>query len=60
MMRDMGVLLSVNSDAHSISMLDYMTYGVDTARRGWLEAEDIINTYSASRLKRVLKKEVYR
>ena len=34
MVRDMGVLLSINSDAHSISMLDYMSYGVDTARRG--------------------------
>lgn len=60
MVRDMGVLLSINSDAHSISMLDYMSYGVDTARRGWLEPDDVINTYSVGRLKKILSKETYR
>jgi len=60
MVRDMGVLLSINSDAHSISMLDYIIYGVDTARRGWLESEDIINTFSGDHLERVLSKEAYR
>jgi DNA polymerase (family 10) len=60
MVRDMGVLLSINSDAHSISMLDFLSYGVDTARRAWLEREDVINTYSSHRLKKVLKKETYR
>jgi DNA polymerase (family 10) len=60
MVRDMGVLLSINSDAHSISMLDLMPYGVDTARRGWLEPGDVINTYSLGQLKAVLAKEEYR
>jgi len=60
MVRDMGVLLSINSDAHSISMLDYMSYGVDTARRGWLESDDVINTYTKNRLDKVLRKETYR
>jgi len=60
MVRDMGVLLSINSDAHSTSMLNYMIYGVDTARRGWLEPDDVINTYSSESLRRVLSKEAYR
>jgi DNA polymerase (family 10) len=60
MARDMGALLSINSDAHSISMLNYMSYGVDTARRGWLQAGDVINTYPYQRLSRVLAKEEYR
>jgi DNA polymerase (family 10) len=60
MMRDMGVLLTINSDAHNTSMLDYMVYGIDTARRGWLEREDVINTFSGDHLKAVLKKEEYR
>jgi DNA polymerase (family 10) len=60
MVRDKGALLSINTDAHSVSMLDLMLYGVDTARRGWLEAEDVINTYSCDRLRKVLRKESYR
>ena len=60
MARDMGVLLSVNSDAHSTSMFDYLSYGIDTARRGWLAADDVINTFSLNRLRRVLEKKEYR
>jgi len=59
MVCDLGALLSINSDAHSIRMLDYLSYGVDQARRGWVGAEEVINTYSLDRLKRVLKKEKY-
>jgi DNA polymerase (family 10) len=60
MVRDMGALLSINSDAHNTSMMDYMAYGVDTARRGWLVPDDVINTFPPEHLKRVLRKEVYR
>lgn len=60
MARDMGALLSINSDSHNREMLHYMRYGVFTARRGWLEAGDVINTYPLARLKRVLRKEEYR
>ncbi|HLV00933.1 MAG TPA: DNA polymerase/3'-5' exonuclease PolX [Acidobacteriota bacterium] len=60
MARDMGALITINSDSHTDGMLHYMSFGVDTARRGWLEAEDVINTYPVDRLKRVLKKQEYR
>jgi len=59
MARDNGVLISINSDSHSIPMLSYMQYGIFTARRGWLEARDVINTYSLKKLKRVLEKKEY-
>ena len=59
MARDNGVLISINSDSHSIPMLSYMQYGIFTARRGWLEAKDVINTYSLKKLKRVLEKKEY-
>jgi DNA polymerase (family 10) len=36
-----------------------MQYGIFTARRGWLEAKDVINTYSLKKLKRVLEKKEY-
>lgn len=42
--KEMGILLSVNTDAHSGDGLDMLSYGLLTARRAWLEAGDIINT----------------
>jgi len=36
-----------------------MQYGIFTARRGWLEAKDVINTYPLEKLKRVLLKKEY-
>ncbi len=42
--REMGVKLVINTDAHRIEHLDFMRFGVSTARRGWCEAKDILNT----------------
>jgi DNA polymerase (family 10) len=41
-----GALLSINTDAHSASMMDTRHFGVMTARRGWAEAKHVINTWS--------------
>ncbi|MEO1162876.1 MAG: DNA polymerase/3'-5' exonuclease PolX [Chloroflexota bacterium] len=41
-----GVLLSINTDAHDESMMDVLDYGINNARRGWLTAEQVINTWS--------------
>ena len=43
---DAGVKLVVDSDAHSVGELDNVAYGVLTARRGWAEAKDVMNTRS--------------
>jgi len=59
MASDQGVLISINSDSHSQKMLGYQEYGVFTARRGWLEAKDVINTYPLEKLQKVLMKEEY-
>jgi len=40
-----GTLLSINTDAHDIPHLDFMQYGVYTARRGWVEPPSVINTW---------------
>jgi len=45
-----GVKFAISTDAHQIHHLDLMRFGVAVARRGWLEKEDIINTWEASRL----------
>ena len=39
-----GVKVVISTDAHSTTQLQVMKYGVQTARRGWLEARDVINT----------------
>ena len=41
---ELGVSVVVSSDAHSVARLDNMRYGVDQARRGWLEQNQIVNT----------------
>jgi DNA polymerase (family 10) len=42
--KDQGVQISIGSDSHSIQHFDFMRFGVATARRGWLEKKDLINT----------------
>jgi len=52
-----GAKIIINTDAHSTADLDYMKYGVTTARRGWAKASDAINTYTPAKLKSFLTRE---
>lgn len=52
---EMGIKLSINTDAHIDTDMDYMHFGVSTARRAWVEAKDVINTWSAQKLLKWLK-----
>jgi DNA polymerase (family 10) len=54
--RDAGVRFALDSDAHSVSDLGNMPYGVGTAQRGWLTPEDVINTWPLDRLRAFLRK----
>ena len=49
-----GVLLSVNTDAHSAPDLGRALFGINIARRGWLERTDVLNTYSLASLKEMM------
>jgi DNA polymerase (family X) len=42
--RELGVKIAIDTDAHSVDHLRFMQYGIDQARRGWLEKEHIMNT----------------
>jgi len=42
--RELGVRLVIGTDAHSTSQLEFMRFGVGVARRGWCQAQDILNT----------------
>ncbi|MBI1422453.1 MAG: DNA polymerase/3'-5' exonuclease PolX [Gammaproteobacteria bacterium] len=55
MAKDEGVLISVDSDAHSINDFRNLEYGIGQARRGWLEKADVLNTRSLSQLRKLLK-----
>ncbi len=50
-----GCSLAVNTDAHHPHDLNYMELGVATARRGWAQTKDIINTMSLKNLLKTLK-----
>jgi DNA polymerase (family 10) len=52
--KEMGLKLAISTDAHSTIGLNAMRYGVDQARRGWLEANDVLNTRPWPALKRLL------
>jgi DNA polymerase (family X) len=54
---DLGVKLAINSDAHSPEWFDLLHFGVATARRGWVQAENVINTWEVGRLLDFIKKD---
>jgi DNA polymerase (family 10) len=51
---EMGIKLAINTDAHYPAMLDILEYGVYTARRGWVTAESVLNTWPLDKLRRWL------
>ena len=56
MAKEEGVLVSVNSDAHSTFDFANLKYGVGQARRGWLEKDDVLNTRPLADLRRLLRR----
>jgi DNA polymerase (family 10) len=48
--------LVINPDAHTTTGLDDLRFGVDVARRAWLEADDVLNTRSATDVVPLLRK----
>lgn len=46
---------AINTDAHAVDQLSLISYGIGTARRGWLEKEDVINMHPWSTAKKWLK-----
>jgi len=50
--KEMGIRVGIGTDAHHLDQMWMMSLGVAVARRGWLEAKDVLNTLS---LKEILK-----
>lgn len=51
-----GVKLAISTDAHSVNAYRYMRFGIDQARRGWLTANDVLNTRPLGELRKLLKR----
>jgi DNA polymerase (family X) len=49
-----GVLCSINPDAHSIAGLEDLWFGVQIARKGWLQREDVINCLPLNRIEKAI------
>ena len=60
MAREEGVLVAVNSDAHSTFDFAHLQFGVGQARRGWLEAQDVLNTRGLKELRPLLARTMGR
>ena len=53
--REIGVKIAINTDAHSTEQLHFIRYGIDQARRGWLEKRHVLNTMARPQLEIWLK-----
>ena len=56
MAKEAGVLVAINTDAHSVAEFDQLRYGIGQARRGWLEKKDVLNTRPLNELLNLLKR----
>lgn len=52
--REEGVLVAINSDAHGTRDFHNLRFGVGQARRGWLEAKDVLNARPLKALRKLL------
>ncbi len=53
--RGYGLKFSIDTDSHRPEHMNFMRYGIGTARRGWLEKKDVINTYDLGSMLKLFK-----
>ena len=54
--REQGATFVISSDAHSTGAFANVRWGIQVARRGWLTAEQVLNTYPLDRLRPALRR----
>jgi len=54
--KELGVKLLINTDTHSSDRYDLIRFGIGTARRGWIEKGDVLNTLPVKDLLRSLRR----
>jgi len=55
--RSKGVKCAINPDAHHTSQLQFLKFGIGTARKGWLTKADVVNTLPLGKIEAVLAKK---
>jgi len=55
--KELGLLVSINPDAHSIAGLADVAYGVGVARKGWLEKGDVLNARGVGEVDSIIRKK---
>jgi DNA polymerase (family 10) len=55
MAKEMGVKIAINTDTHSLAHFDNIAYGIDVARRAWLEPADVVNTRGLKEIGSILR-----
>ncbi|MCW3474587.1 DNA polymerase/3'-5' exonuclease PolX [Limobrevibacterium gyesilva] len=56
--KELGLKVAISTDAHATTQLGHMRFGIDQARRGWLEPGDVLNAASLADLRRMLRRDV--
>jgi DNA polymerase (family 10) len=55
--KEKGVPIFINPDAHHVDGLNDVQYGVGIARKGWLEAKDVVNTWTTRQVIHFLERK---
>ncbi|TAK11850.1 MAG: DNA polymerase/3'-5' exonuclease PolX [Anaerolineae bacterium] len=53
---ELGIPITINTDAHAAEHFDFLSYGVATARRAWLTKGQVVNTWKPEKIQAWLKK----
>jgi DNA polymerase (family 10) len=53
--KEAGAMIVLSTDSHRLTQLDNMRYAVHTARRGWLERENVLNTMPLERVREIFR-----
>ena len=53
--KEKGVKFVIGTDSHNLNHLSFIRFGIATARRGWLEKKDILNTYTLKEIEKVFQ-----
>ncbi len=56
--KEKGALFSINPDAHAIKGIDHVKYGIITAKKGWLEPKNVINTMNTNEIENFFKERI--
>ena len=55
--KEKGVKCAINPDAHHTTQLQFLKFGVGTARKGWLTREDVVNCLPLGKIEAALAKK---